>query len=132
MSSLKVVFMFSLLCHVCTPELTFSVDYDDNGFQVNIIKQSKTVQILRHSNDSPVLYIGSGTTQFTETTGNFKVNDYLTERVGLNEFFVTTDTDDVKTISMFLVRNIRLYWKYAWTLTIKITCSSRLITPVKM
>ena len=43
------------------------------------------MQIFRHSEESPMLYGGQGETDFLESKGNFKINDYVTSRIPLTK-----------------------------------------------
>lgn len=43
-------------------------------------------QLLRHSPDSPILFVGTVSEDIEEFSGNFFFSEYIETRVGLSEF----------------------------------------------
>lgn len=56
-----------------------------NGFKIT----HKGQTVLSHSHDQPMLYVGTGLEHVEMYRGNFKIDDYVTERMPLRHFILT-------------------------------------------
>ena len=50
-------------------------------------------QVFNHTRDNPMLYVGTGRTEFPELSGNFFISDYTQERIGLDLTGYHCDSD---------------------------------------
>lgn len=90
---------------------------------LNIITDSKNLTVsyqdqilLKHSISSPAIYLGQGTETIESYRGNFKIDDYIASRIGLESFEVIDQTiifshHDLKIKLCFDVIDDRLHIK---------------------
>ncbi|XP_033103507.1 sulfoquinovosidase-like, partial [Anneissia japonica] len=52
------------------------------------------IHLIKHSDESPFLYLGSGKLAFKSHHGNFEISDYVEERIGLNDVMVQYEEPD--------------------------------------
>ncbi|KAG0726067.1 Sulfoquinovosidase [Chionoecetes opilio] len=63
---------------------------DGGGFTIAFQDQV----VFRHSADDPILSIGSGSSDFSEKHGNFKINDDVLKKLPLSEYKYVAEGDD--------------------------------------
>ncbi|CAL1539006.1 unnamed protein product [Lymnaea stagnalis] len=68
-----------------TNGLQFNVtDNQGQGFLVSLGK----LQLFRHTFSSPILFVGTGLTSFSEDSGNFFIEDYISSRLPLSNYSI--------------------------------------------
>ena len=63
----------------------------ENGFSV--IVDGK--EIIVHSIENPCIYVGTGQGTYDMFRGNFKVKDYICEKIALNDFEILKENSGV-------------------------------------
>ena len=53
-------------------------------------------QLLSHTRNSPLIFIGKGNTTFTEQEGNFGIKDDVAEKIPLRYYVMTQTKDGIK------------------------------------
>ena len=54
------------------------------------------LQVIRHSEQSPFIYVGKGETTFESVEGNVNVNNYVTSKEPLRQYDVTQLGDEYR------------------------------------
>lgn len=65
------------------------VSYDNNSFSI----QHKNHTVLTHSHSEPILFLGVGNANYDMYRGNFKVTDYVVERLPMRQFVIESTND---------------------------------------
>ena len=60
------------------------IDYKQTSNGVDIFHNDKL--IIRHQKRKPAFYVGSGNETIESYRGNFKIEDFIEERIGLNSY----------------------------------------------
>lgn len=58
----------------------------------------KDREIINHTKDSPFIFIGKGTTTFDMHGGNFKIEDYLKERLALSDVDIKENKEQIEIV----------------------------------
>ena len=72
-----------------------NVSYESNSFT---IKHKERV-VFTHTEENPSLFLGIGDADYDMYRGNFKITDYVTERLPMRKFAVAEESD--KTVVTF-------------------------------
>lgn len=63
----------------------------ENGFLIKVGKK----EVIRHTKENPFIYIGYGKAEYNMYRGNFKINDYIEERVALKNFEIEEKGNEI-------------------------------------
>lgn len=66
------------------------------------------IEVIKHSEESPFIFIGKGEANYDMYRGNFKITDYLEERVPLKNFEVVKNEKDSFEINLFNHHQLKL------------------------
>ncbi|MGL5904890.1 MAG: alpha-glucosidase [Cetobacterium sp.] len=66
------------------------------------------VEVIKHSSGNPFIFLGKGEAEYDMYRGNFKITDYLEERVALKKFEVIKNEKDVFEINLFDHEELKL------------------------
>lgn len=66
------------------------------------------IEVIKHSEESPFIFIGKGEANYDMYRGNFKITDYLEERVPLKNFEVVKNEKDSFEINLFDHHQLKL------------------------
>lgn len=70
------------------------IQISDTGFSV----YQRDVELLRHSEACPMVYLGVGTESVDMYRGNFNITDYVEERIALRKAEITGDASSLKAV----------------------------------
>ncbi|XP_077998213.1 sulfoquinovosidase-like [Glandiceps talaboti] len=81
-----------ILAYSVSVNSAFNVEYDAslNHLSVSV----GATKLIEHTRDSPFLYVGNAAVGIDEHLGNFKIDQYLQERVALTDFTVDSPSSD--------------------------------------
>lgn len=77
---------------------------NENSFIISI----DGIEVIKHSKESPFIFIGKGEANYDMYRGNFKITDYLEERVPLKIFEVVKNEKDSFEINLFDYNQLKL------------------------
>ena len=63
----------------------------ENGFSILVNDK----EIIEHSIENPCIYVGKGKGTYDMFRGNFKVKDYICEKIALNDFEISVENSGV-------------------------------------
>nr|XP_006819720.1 PREDICTED: uncharacterized protein LOC100369482 [Saccoglossus kowalevskii] len=86
-SRIFLICILFILSHNTFVNSTFNVDYTGSTLTVSI----GNIELIHHTEDSPFLYTGNAEADIDELHGNFKIDEYLIERIALTDFVVHSE-----------------------------------------
>ncbi|SKA93665.1 alpha-glucosidase [Caloramator quimbayensis] len=63
----------------------------ENGFKITY----KGIDLISHSKDKPFMYVGTGIADYNMYRGNFKISDYLVEKIALLDYEIEQENNKV-------------------------------------